>query len=98
MLKSTLKMVFFVVYAGFLKETHVCTRLAIYNTHVCLKYVTFCIATYVYLLMYVTVVSVTHIHLLKMSKNTYFEIQVVWVVMQLTPSVVTTLSWTLTLH
>ena len=32
------------------------------------------------------------------KKNTFFEIRVVWVVMQLTPSVVTTLSLTLSLH
>ena len=78
-------MSFFYAYAGFLKGVH-------------LKYVTLCIATHVYLLVYATVVSATHVRLLKMSKNTYFEIQVVWVVMQLTPSVVTTLSSTLTLH
>ena len=34
----------------------------------------------------------------KCQKNAYFEIQVVWVVMKPTPSVVTTLSSTLTLH
>ena len=34
----------------------------------------------------------------KVKKNTFFEIWVVWVVMQLTPSVVTTLYSTLTLH
>ena len=34
----------------------------------------------------------------KCQKNAYFVIQVVWVVMQLTPSVVTTLSSTPTLH
>ena len=67
-----------------LKETHVRTWVAIYNSRVCLKYATFYIATYVCLL--------------KMSKNMYFEIWVVWVVMQLTHLVVTTLSSTLTLH
>ena len=89
---------FFDVYTSFLKETHVRTRVAIYNNPVCLKYMTLCIATHVYLLVYVTVVSATHVRLLKMSKNMYFKILVVWVVMQLTPSVVTTLSSTLTLH
>ena len=39
----------------------------------------------------------TRVCLLKMSKNTSFEIRVVWVVMQLTPSVVTTLASPLTL-
>ena len=39
----------------------------------------------------------THVCLLKMSKNTPFEFRVVWVVMQLTPSVVTTLSSPLTI-
>ena len=95
--RNTLKMSFY-VYMNFLKETHVRMRVAIYNSRVLLKYVTFCIATHVYLLVYATVVSATRVRLLKMSKNTYFEIQVVWVVMQLTPSVVTTLSSTLTLH
>ena len=56
---------------SFLKETHVRTRVSIYNSRVCLKYVTFCIETHVYLIVYVTVVSVTHVRLLKMSKNTY---------------------------
>ena len=91
-------MTFFYVYVSCLKENRVCYTLAIYNTHVCLKYVTFCIETHVYLLLYTTVVSAIRVHLLKMSKNTYFEIWVVWVVMQPTPSVVTTLSSTLTLH
>ena len=95
--KSTLKMSIFYVYVSFLKETRVCTRLALDNTRVCLKYATFCIETCVYLLMYATV-SKTHLFLLKIQKNTYFEIRIVWVVMQLTPSVVTTLSSTLTLH
>ena len=34
----------------------------------------------------------------KCQKNAYFEIRVVWVVMQMTPSVVNTLSSTLTLY
>ena len=89
---------FFDVYTSFLKETHVHTRVAIYNSHVHLKYANFYIETHVYLLVYVTVFSTTRVRLLKMSKNMYFEIRVVWVVMQLTPSVVTTLSSTLTLH
>ena len=49
------------------------------------------------LLVYATIVSTTRVCLLKMSKNTSFEIWVVWVVMQLNPSVVTTLSSPLTL-
>ena len=89
---------FVYVYVSFIKETCIRMRVAIYNSHVCLKYATFWIAAHVYLLVYATVVSATHVRLLKMSKNTYFEIQVVWVVMQLTPSVVTTLSSALTLH
>ena len=60
---------FFDVYASFLKETHVHTRLAIYNTRVHLKYVTFCIDTRVYLLTYETVVSATRVCLLKMSNK-----------------------------
>ena len=79
--KSTLKMSSFNVYVSFLKETRICMRLAIYNTHIRLKYMNFCIATDV-----------------STTLDTYFEIWVVWVVMQLTPSVVTTLSSTLTLH
>ena len=86
------------MYVSFLKETRVRTRVAIYNSRIHLKYVTFFIETHVYLLMYVTVVFATHVHLLKMSKNMYFEIMVVWVVMQLNPSVVTTFSSILTLH
>ena len=39
----------------------------------------------------------THGCLLKISKNMPFEFRLVWVVMQLTSSVVTTLSWPLTL-
>ena len=85
------------MYVTFLKETRVHTRVAIYNSRVCLKYVTFYIATHVYLLVYATVVSVTRVCLLKMSKNTSFEFRVVWVVMQLTPSVVTTFYSPLTL-
>ena len=57
---------FFDVCASFLKETRVRTRLAIYNTHVCLKYMNFFIATGVYLLVYVTVVYATRVRLLKM--------------------------------
>ena len=63
---------FFYVYASFLKETHVHMRVAIYNSHVCLKYMTFYIATHVYLLMYATVVSATSVRLLKMSKKYVF--------------------------
>ena len=85
------------MYASFLKETCVRTRLALYNTHVHLKYMNFCIATHVYLFVYVTVVFATCVRLPKMSKNMSFEFHVVWVVMQLTPSVVTTLSSPLTL-
>ena len=80
--RNTLKNEYFYVYASFLKEICVRTQVAIYNIHVRLKYTTFCIATHVYLLVYATVVSATHVRL----------------VMQLTPSVVTTLSSTLTIH
>ena len=38
-------MIFFDVYASCFKETRVCTRVAIYNTHVHLKYMTFYIKT-----------------------------------------------------
>ena len=81
-----------------LKETRIRTRVAIYNSHVHLKYATFLHCNPCVLLVYATIVSATRVRLLKMSKNTSFEIWVVWVVMQLTPSVVTTLSLTLTLH
>ena len=60
------------MYGTFLKETHVRTRVAIYNSRVRLKYATFCIATRVYLLMYMTVVSTTRVCLLKMSKKYVF--------------------------
>ena len=63
---------YFDVYASFLKETHIRTWLDIYNTHVHLKYVTFYIATCVYLLVYVTIVSATRKRLLKMSKKYVF--------------------------
>ena len=89
--RNTLKMSFY-VYMTFLRETRVRMRVAIYNSRVCLKYVNLYIETHVYLLVYATVVSATRVRLQKMSKKTYFEIRVVWVVMQLTPSVVTTLS------
>ena len=62
-----------------------------------LMYATFCISNPHVFLVYATVVFATRVRLLKMSKNTSFEFQVVWVVMQLTPSVVTTLSSPLTL-
>ena len=94
MARSTPKMIFFDVYASFLKETRVHTWIALYYIRVSLKYATLCIATHIYLLVYATVVFATCVRLLKCQKNTYFEIQVVWVVMQLTPSVVTTLSST----
>ena len=42
-----------------LKETHVCTRVAIYNSRVCLKYVTFLHCNLRVLLVYATVVSAT---------------------------------------
>ena len=67
--RSTLKMSFFDVYASFLKETHVCTRLSLYNTHARFKYVTLWIETHVYLIVYMTVISTTRICLLKMSKK-----------------------------
>ena len=70
--KRTLEMSFFDVYASFLKETRVRTRLVIYNTCVRLKYVTLCIAACIYLLMYMTVVFATHVRLLKMSKKYVF--------------------------
>ena len=74
------------------------TQLAIYNTRICPKYVTFCIATRVYLL-HMRLMSLQPAYSSqKCQKNTFFKIRVVWVVMQLTPSVVTTLSSTLTLH
>ena len=60
------------MYVSFLKATRVCTRVAIYNSRVCLKYVTFYIETHVYLLMYVIVVSATRVRLLKMSKKYEF--------------------------
>ena len=95
---STLKMSVFDVYASCFKETCVCTRVAIYNTRVRLKYEKVCITTHVYLL-HTQLLSPEPTHASqKCQKNTYFEIRVVWVVMQLTPSVVTTLSLTLTLH
>ena len=62
----------FDVYMSFLNETHVRTRVAIYNSHVHIKYVTLCIATLVYLLVYATVVSTTRLRLLKMSKQYVF--------------------------
>ena len=64
----------------------------------CYLYTTFCIGNPCVFLMYATIVSATHVHLLKMSKNTSSKIQVVQVVMQLTPSVVTILSSTLSLQ
>ena len=70
--KNTLKMSFFYVYTSLLKETHVRTRVAIYNSRVRLKYTTFCIATHVYLLVYVIVVFATCVCLLKMSKKYEF--------------------------
>ena len=54
------------------KETRVRTRVAIYNSRVRLKYTNFYIATHIYLLVYVTVVSETRVRLLKMSKKYIF--------------------------
>ena len=48
--RNTLKMIFFDVYASFLNETRVCTRVAIYNTCIHLKYVNFYITTWIHLL------------------------------------------------
>ena len=79
-------------------EFLICTSVFIYNSRVRLKYATFCIATRMYS-------SCTRLLFLqptytswKCQKNMNFETWVVWVVMQLTPSIVTTLSSTLTLH
>ena len=47
-------------------------QISLYNTHVHLKYMNFYIATHLYLLMYATVVSATHVRLLKMSKKYIF--------------------------
>ena len=80
-----------------LYNTRVRTRVAIYNIRVHLMYTTLCIGNPHVFLVYATLVSATRICLLKMSKNMSFEIRVVWVVMQLTPSIVTTLSSPLTL-
>ena len=66
------KMSFFVCTRLSLRQTRIRTRVAIYNSCVRLKYATFCIATRVYLLVYATVVSATHVRLLKMSKNYLF--------------------------
>ena len=57
---------FFDVYVSFLKETRVRMRLSLYNSHVRLKYATFCIATHIYLLVYAIVDSATRVRLLKM--------------------------------
>ena len=80
-----------------LYNTRICTRVAVYNSCLHLIYATLCIGNPRVFLVYATVVSTTRVHILKMSKNMSFEFRVVWVVMQLTPSVVTTLSSPLTL-
>ena len=67
--RNTLKVSFFVCTRLSLRKTRVRTRVAIYNSHVHLKYVTFGLETHVYLLVYVTVVSTTRVCLLKMSKK-----------------------------
>ena len=87
-----------------LRKTRVRTRLALYNTrihigfsiyniHVHLIYMKLCIGNPRVFLVYATIVLATRIRLLKMSKNTSFEFWVVWVVMKLTSSVVTTFSY-----
>ena len=63
---------FFDVYVSFLKETCVRMRISLYNSHVRLKYATFCIATHIYLLVYVTVVSAIGVRLPKMQKKYVF--------------------------
>ena len=88
-------MIFFYVHASCLKETRVLHMTCLYNTRVYPENATICIATHVYPLK-------TRLMSLQLAcscqKNTFFEIRVVWVVMKLTPSVVTTLSSTLSLQ
>ena len=81
-----------------LRKPTYCTRLAIYNTHVFPKYVTIYIKTHVYLL-HTQLLSLQPMYSSwKCQKNMFFEIRVVWLVMQLTPSVVTNLYSTLSLQ
>ena len=75
-----------------------CTRLVIYNIHECPKYITIYIETHVYLLHWWLFSSQPTYSSCRCQKNTFFEIWEVWVVMQLTPSVVTTLYSNLSLH
>ena len=96
--RNTLKMSFFVYTRLALKETRVWhATCQLYNLRVIL-YATLYTRNPRILFMYVTVVFNNLCMPLKNVKNMPFEFRVVWVVMQLTSSVVTTLSSTLTLH
>ena len=96
--QNTLKMSFLMcMRVSLRKPTYLCELLYII--------VTYTLNTQLYALQPVYTSSCTWLFSLqpvyaswKCQKNMYFEIRVVWVVMQLTPSVVTTLSSTLTLH
>ena len=77
-----------------LRKRMYCTWFVIYNTCVCPKYMTIYIETRIYLLHTRFLSPQPAYSSCRCQKNTFFEIRVVWVVMQLTPSVVTTLSLT----
>ena len=57
-----------------IKETRICTRVAIYNSHIHLKYMNFLHCNPCVILVYATIVSATRVRLLKMSKKYEFWI------------------------
>ena len=73
-------------------------RLVIYNTHVFPKYVTIYIETHVYLLNMRLLSLKPVCFYYRHQKKKFLEVWVVWVVMKLTPLVVTTLYSTLSLQ
>ena len=70
--RNTLKMSFFVCTRVALYNTRVRTQIDIYNSRVHIIYVTLCISNPRVFLVYATVVSATHVRLLKMSKKRVF--------------------------
>ena len=99
--RNALKMSFFVYMRVALYDIRVRTRVALYDTRVCTRVAIHTrlsvLATHVYFSCMRLLYLATRVCIFKMSKNTPFEFRVVWVVMQLTPSIVTTLSSPLTL-
>ena len=75
-----------------------CTPLVLHNTRMFPKYVTIYIETHVYLLNMRLLSLKPVCFYYRHQKKKFLEVWVVWVVMQLTPSILTNFSSTLSLH